>query len=417
MSAPPSRSRKSRSWHPSPYGSDEEDDREHKKHKIKVEIARRRQQIEENARLHEELLRLARLRESAELGFTPSTEWGGGAYDGTSVLRSVDQVLRDEALGLYGARPQPGTEEDRSIERIASTFRTDDYTTNIYERLSDFSPLSESVTEFSTPTAMPLLPDMPTRSRKLLEDLGSSPITESVLSMPQKGKPRYAETKQHHRGSDEQRRSYPDNYGTLGGSSRKPLKSSQSHDGGGGGGTHRPSGGSPSVQQQRTSSGEGPKQPKKSQASDLQHPQKKYNFPVKHLFLTRDPEDRTVGGNGLGMKVTGGKEIPNSGGQLGAFVTKIYPRGVVETFGDIDENDQILEWNGISLTDKTFEEVQSILSQSVGDIELVIRSHNDLVPKHVAASGPVHRYPDVVLSNHEPCSNSSSYDNLSSTSM
>ncbi|RXG53999.1 hypothetical protein Avbf_06841, partial [Armadillidium vulgare] len=61
--------RKPRSWHPSPYASDDEDDmfsREEKKQKIKAEIARRRQQIEENARLHEELLRLARLRESAE---------------------------------------------------------------------------------------------------------------------------------------------------------------------------------------------------------------------------------------------------------------------------------------------------------------------------------------------------------------
>ncbi|XP_059470914.1 uncharacterized protein LOC132193948 [Neocloeon triangulifer] len=292
------------------------------------------------------------------------------------------------------------------MERIASTFRTDDYTTNLYERLSDFSPLSEGVADFTTPTAMPLLPDMPTRSRKLLEDLGSSPITESLLAMqPQKaGKPRYAETKQHP--EETVRRSYPENYGTLGGSSRKPLKNSERHRGGGGnpasGGHHRAS--------------EGTKQPKKSQAPDLQHAQKKYNFPVKHLFLTRDPEDRTVGGNGLGMKVVGGKEIPNSGGQLAAFVSKIYPRGVVDTFGDIEENDQILEWNGISLTDKTFEEVQSVLSQSVGDIELIVRSHRDLVPKPVVTSS-VQRYPDVVLSNHEPCSNSSSYENLSSTSM
>lgn len=63
--------RKPRSWQPSPFASDEEEDslnREQKKAKIKAEIARRRQQIEENARLHEELLRLARLRESAELG-------------------------------------------------------------------------------------------------------------------------------------------------------------------------------------------------------------------------------------------------------------------------------------------------------------------------------------------------------------
>lgn len=53
----------------------------------------------------------------------------------------------------------------------------------VYERLSDFSP----ITDYSAPHAMPLLPDMPTRSRKLLEDLGSSPITESVLVMQQKG--------------------------------------------------------------------------------------------------------------------------------------------------------------------------------------------------------------------------------------
>jgi len=67
--------RKPRSWHPSPYGSDEEllcdgvdvDDvltREAKKQRIKAEIARRRQQIEQNSRLHDELVRLARLRES-----------------------------------------------------------------------------------------------------------------------------------------------------------------------------------------------------------------------------------------------------------------------------------------------------------------------------------------------------------------
>ncbi|XP_049955623.1 uncharacterized protein LOC126471469 [Schistocerca serialis cubense] len=182
--------RKPRSWHPSPYGSDDDDDqltREEKKAKIKAEIARRRQQIEENARLHEELLRLARLRESAELGFTPHSgpEAGRGGYGTSSVLKSIDELLLS-GRGLhfdYRAHSPRRTEEDRSMDRIASTFRTDDYTSGVYERLSDFSPL----TDF-TPHAMPLLPDMPTRSRKLLEDLGSSPITESVLALPQKGK-------------------------------------------------------------------------------------------------------------------------------------------------------------------------------------------------------------------------------------
>jgi hypothetical protein len=67
-------SRKPRSWHPSPYGSDdefidEEDilSREAKKQRIKAEIARRRQQIEQNSRLHDELLRLSRLREIGDV--------------------------------------------------------------------------------------------------------------------------------------------------------------------------------------------------------------------------------------------------------------------------------------------------------------------------------------------------------------
>nr|XP_045614121.1 uncharacterized protein LOC123767957 isoform X2 [Procambarus clarkii] len=226
------KSRKPRSWHPSPYASDDEDDllsREEKKQKIKAEISRRRQQIEENSRLHEELLRLARLRESAELGYSDPRVYGPydqsppqSARDSTtSVLRSIDEILRDArdpSSGYYsgyssykaggsppnrygsspGARTSPRhyygsrgpspshypmTEEDRSMARLASTFQSDEFTGALYERLSDFSPLtadslSDTMSDF-TP-AMPLLPDMPTRSRKLLEDLGSSPITSQA---------------------------------------------------------------------------------------------------------------------------------------------------------------------------------------------------------------------------------------------
>lgn len=35
--------------------------------------------------------------------------------------------------------------------------------------------------------------------------------------------------------------------------------------------------------------------------------------------------------------------------------------------------DQILEWNGIDLSDKTYEEVQAIICQPNGEIELVVR--------------------------------------------
>jgi hypothetical protein len=44
-----------------------------------------------------------------------------------------------------------------------------------------------------------------------------------------------------------------------------------------------------------------------------------------------------LSGNGLGMRVIGGKEIPGTGGQLGAYVTRIYKGGVVESLGEIKE--------------------------------------------------------------------------------
>jgi protein piccolo len=35
--------------------------------------------------------------------------------------------------------------------------------------------------------------------------------------------------------------------------------------------------------------------------------------------------------------------------------------------------DQVLEWNGISLTEKTFEEVQKLVSQTEGEVEIVVK--------------------------------------------
>jgi len=185
------RHRKSRSWNPSPYVSEEEEEedlsREEKKARIKAEIARRRQQLQERAGLHQELVRISRLRD------------GGPEAEKHSVLKSVDQLLRDQ-YGGYGDAPHPmlssygsgksgqqrlpsslggviispcASEEDRSIELIASTFRSDDYTSLLYEKLGEMSPMAESElgSELGHMAAMPLLEDMPTRSRRLLEDL------------------------------------------------------------------------------------------------------------------------------------------------------------------------------------------------------------------------------------------------------
>lgn len=271
-------SRKPRSWHPSPYGSDEEfldaeDDiltREAKKQRIKAEIARRRQQIEQNSRLHDELLRLSRLRECGDVsgyqtnhglsgGNGAGGPYGGGSSSGnaarlaaaasnSSVLRSINDILREDREFIHrsrssssgghlyqpdyaggshhhvsptrrpyhmssvqhqygshsrGASPARGavnysgvpTEEERSMERLASTFRTEDYTSSLYERLHDFSPLASDpelgggvgdmmmYNTGSGPTAMPLLPDMPSRSRKLLEDLAYASASNDAPTM------------------------------------------------------------------------------------------------------------------------------------------------------------------------------------------------------------------------------------------
>lgn len=150
-----------RSWHPSPFASDEEvssDEpqfyKEEKKNRIKMEIARRRQQIEENACLHEEITRLAKLRESAEFGGTgahhpppppPQPAFNyvstgmrlSGAHDGhtntttTSVLKSVDEILRD---GDAYRRPNP-----------TAAFNPDVYTASVYDRVTDFSPINSEL--------------------------------------------------------------------------------------------------------------------------------------------------------------------------------------------------------------------------------------------------------------------------------
>ncbi|VDD94923.1 unnamed protein product [Enterobius vermicularis] len=74
----------------------------------------------------------------------------------------------------------------------------------------------------------------------------------------------------------------------------------------------------------------------------------------------------------LGIRITGGKKLHN--GDLGAFVSAVNKEKACETLGELKEGDQVLEWNGVILTGKTFEEVERIISGSQGEIELVVKS-------------------------------------------
>ncbi|NXQ97003.1 PCLO protein, partial [Sagittarius serpentarius] len=62
-----------------------------------------------------------------------------------------------------------------------------------------------------------------------------------------------------------------------------------------------------------------------------------YIFPHARLKLQRDPKDHTVSGNGLGIRVVGGKEIPGSSGETGAYIAKILPGGSAEQTGKLIE--------------------------------------------------------------------------------
>ncbi|KAK4295694.1 hypothetical protein Pmani_031764 [Petrolisthes manimaculis] len=126
------------------------------------------------------------------------------------------------------------------------------------------------------------------------------------------------------------------------------------------------------------------------------------NSRVKRFLLTRDPKDRRLSGNGLGMKVVGGKEIPGTRGNLGAYIARIQPGGVAECLGQLKEGDLLLEWNGISLMGRTYEEVQRILLHSADDaeVEIVVRSDIDkitgerLTTREAADNNDYHHHDD-----------------------
>ncbi|NXE10908.1 PCLO protein, partial [Lophotis ruficrista] len=119
-----------------------------------------------------------------------------------------------------------------------------------------------------------------------------------------------------------------------------------------------------------------------------------YIFPHARLKLLRDPKDHTVSGNGLGIRVVGGKEIPGSSGETGAYIAKILPGGNAEQTGKLIEGMQVLEWNGIPLTGKTYEEVQSIIIQHSGEAEICVRLDLNMLsdsenPQHLELHEPV----------------------------
>ncbi|CAF3855710.1 unnamed protein product [Rotaria magnacalcarata] len=93
------------------------------------------------------------------------------------------------------------------------------------------------------------------------------------------------------------------------------------------------------------------------------------------ILLHRDKNDTSIRTNGLGMRIVGGQECED--GSLGCFVTNILHGGPADVQGNIEVGDQILEFNGNSLIDSTYEEVR-MLQDQCGDIVQLVVQHNNI---------------------------------------
>ena len=62
-------------------------------------------------------------------------------------------------------------------------------------------------------------------------------------------------------------------------------------------------------------------------------------------------------------------------GYLGAFITKVKKGSIADTVGHLRPGDEVLEWNGRSLQEKTFEEVYDIIfeSKQEAQVELIVQ--------------------------------------------
>uniref|UniRef100_T1JGG1 PDZ domain-containing protein n=1 Tax=Strigamia maritima TaxID=126957 RepID=T1JGG1_STRMM len=100
---------------------------------------------------------------------------------------------------------------------------------------------------------------------------------------------------------------------------------------------------------------------------------------IRTLILHRGVEDvhRTCG---LGMRIVGGKTSSN--GHLFTYVAETMPGGPAEIIG-IEAGDSILAWDGHSLVDRTFEEVNDIIDQSGDVIELMVEHSTRWNTSHV----------------------------------
>lgn len=95
---------------------------------------------------------------------------------------------------------------------------------------------------------------------------------------------------------------------------------------------------------------------------------------IGHMILKKSSVSGTGvnGSNLLGLKVVGGKLLPNK--RYGAIIEKVKKGSIADTVGNLLPGDEVLEWNGRSLQSKSYEEVHDIIAESRQEeqVELIV---------------------------------------------
>ncbi|XP_075225744.1 regulating synaptic membrane exocytosis protein fife [Lycorma delicatula] len=95
----------------------------------------------------------------------------------------------------------------------------------------------------------------------------------------------------------------------------------------------------------------------------------------RRVTLKKDPTDKAHRTRGFGMRVVGGKA--GADGRLFAYVVWTVPGGPAEK-GGLQQGDKVLEWCGVSLVDRSFEEVCAIMDHTGDTAELLVEQGTDL---------------------------------------
>lgn len=93
----------------------------------------------------------------------------------------------------------------------------------------------------------------------------------------------------------------------------------------------------------------------------------------------------------LGMKVVGGRIIES--GRLGAIIEKVKKGSIADTIGRLRPQDEVLEWNGVSLRGKTYDEVHDIIADSKHHSKIELLIARPLVEPIVSNPRKLPRFP------------------------